>query len=176
MMKVLMKFFLYLFKVHLLQILLSSSAMAQGLKNDSQLLERQKQLYANSQTTNSNSTSWDSFFGSALYLRATGGSEVVDHSFALELMALARHCQWEVIIDLTQGAQEIPSSPLSNKALALIKLKKGFQTFMSDPRNSKTSWIERAAKTRDQWPLTQRELRLLSSPENLRLHVESLCK
>lgn len=149
-----------------------SFASANNNSNDRELLERQKELYRASQN---DSTQWDAFFGGAVYLRALGNSKTIDHSMALEIMALGRHCQWSALRALDQMHLNKENLPLSTKAMALIRLKKGFQIFISDPKNFNKNFIQTLSKIREQWSLTERELRLLTHPENLRLHVRSLC-
>lgn len=149
-------------------VILPLLAMGAQLELSRELLERQKQLY----TTNQ----WDSFFGGAVYLRADNPDvAVLDHGFALELMALARHCQWGVIRDLEHSAPQLFLLPLAKKTMAFIRLKKDFQQFSKDAVLDRQSALQSLKASRDRWKVTAQELRSLTSPQQLKMHVRSLC-
>ncbi len=145
-----------------------------GKIDAAEVLEAQKHLYREG--------SWDAFFGASLYYRVRGdlvpGSSplVKDHLLALELMALARHCQWQPILELEKSlVSSAEEKPLSAKALSLIRLKREFVAFAQDQSERRLGLMEAVQQSKSQWNVPESALARLTSPKNLRVHVRSQC-
>lgn len=131
------------------------------------LLRQQQDLY--------HQKAWDAFFGGAYYIRASSYADIKDHSLALEIMALSRHCQWAVIQDLSAFLENQPQMKLSQKAFGLIKMKQQYKRFIDDSQNPSQNISVRIKDMRESWPVQATQILKLKDPSSLRLHVRSLC-
>lgn len=145
--------------------ILASTTNASPL-SEGELLKRQQSLYSEKQ--------WDAFFGGAVYLREHTDGQFMDYSQALEIMALARHCQWPIIESLAANITD--QEPLSQRSLRVVRMKKGYLKFLNDMQHGRGKISEQIKILRKDWPLSQEKLQKLTSPERVRVHVRSLCK
>ncbi len=97
-----------------------------------------------------------------------------DHWLALELMGLARHCQWAVI-DEVAGAVASSQGVLVKQAMALIRLKKQYARFQRDADGLGKGFVERIVERQILWQANEIDFSKIKSPERLRLQVRSLC-
>lgn len=118
---------------------------------------------------------FESFFGLAQWARLAQPQELSesdrDQLLALELMGLARHCQWEPI---TRLKNEI-DGPFALKAFELIAVKSEYRRFAADPRNRRLSMSNRVVHSREHWGVDSKEAKRISAPVNLKAKVRSLC-
>ena len=158
-----------IFHVLILSLLvLPGVALGTSIFSNEQLLERQKELYQ--------AGDWDAFFGGALYLRTQKpDSTTLDTALALELMALARHCQWALIDEIQQKQASFLKGPASQKALSFIHLKKEYKVFTKDTRTPKKGFTERLQSSKNQWPIEEQKLSAITNPQNVKMAVGSLC-
>lgn len=97
-----------------------------------------------------------------------------DHWLALEIMALARHCQWTSIDRLAETPEA--AGVLSGKALALVRMKKEYIRFKQDPQNKPAGFVQEIVERKDLWRAVESDLARFDSPENIRVRVRSLCE
>ncbi len=143
---------------------------ASGLTaNTSDLLDLAREKYRTEQ--------FSSFFALARWVRLRNWEslpiEQQDHWLALELMALARHCRWQEVDQLSRAVE----TPLkrTKKALALISVKQGFKQFKSDPTQQNLPIWRHIEQRRSHWKSSNADFLKLENPVNLRVKVDSHC-
>lgn len=143
---------------------------ADFVEDSSQQILQLQQSYYESQE-------WDQFFAHIQYHRLKKTlrqqPQFEDHALALELMALSRHCRWQ---DISQLIQVYDLGLKSQEALAYIYMKAELQSFSKDQENRRSALLQRLKKQRDWWPLPEEKLKILTSPDQLRVKVASLCE
>lgn len=119
-----------------------------------------------------------SFFGLVqwVHLNTWGelASEMRDRWLATELMALARHCRWPEIRDLSR-TEDSSAGHLSQRALAVIRLKDAYKKYESDPKPVRQPLLKRIEQSQSQWKAAPEDFRRLRNPLHLRAKVESQC-
>lgn len=144
---------------------LVSMVMASSSQEETLWLSRQQTLYSQKK--------WDAFFGGAAFIRSRSNEAILDHSTALEIMALSLHCRWPMIESLAQETSSM--GPLSQQAMKLVRMKKGYKDFLSERIQGTESLIAQTQKIRRDWSLTKGQLQKLASPDRVRAHVRSAC-
>jgi hypothetical protein len=127
---------------------------------------------------------WDQFFANAIFFRTRflakkNPPQESQLLIALEVLALAKHCQWEKAKTITSESVKIlkptalPRDSIS-EALDIVVLHENFpkqnspEKFSKAPRNYFTS--------NPQWKIQKKYFKLLTHPKNLRVHVEHQCR
>ncbi len=138
-------------------------------------LKQVKQLYKSGQ--------WDQFFAHTVFYRSQSqkksdlNTKDFDHILALELLALARHCQWMPIFQLNdRHIENSMSLDKSRRAMSIIKVKKEYHKFLNDPKNQKKPLIKKLKHSRDHWSVNIEQFAKFTNPQNLRVKVISLCE
>jgi hypothetical protein len=128
---------------------------------------------------------WDHFFAKVIFFRMHNQTHISmgeadgDHILALEIMALARHCQWSLIDGLIESMGGIESDsigPLVHKALSVVKVKKEYQSYEKDRNNSRANPILKLRESKKNWALSADKVSQLTHHEHFRVKVRSLCK
>lgn len=131
---------------------------------------------------------WPKFFSEALFFRLHLADspdkpillKLKDNYFALELMALSRHCQWDVISQFKKAyLQDKDISkvlPQSFKALDFIELKQKLPLPEFDQRNKSISILDSLKSRRDEWPVQLKSISDADSPMGFSVKIDSLCK
>jgi len=151
------------------------------------ILEMQKIHYQRQQ--------WDRFFAYANFYRQwlthraagdltlqSGGYLLENFSarmFALEVMALGKHCLWEAAADVgrvgieTARQLQLPAPPEIEKALLYLTPLKKIKELQKPPQS--TSLPSSIHSHTHYWPIHQRTLLSVAHPKFLRFKVESRC-
>lgn len=141
-------------------------AQASSSWTDENVLKRQQELYSQEQ--------WNAFFGTTLYFKFHHpNSRLKDHVLALELLALARHCQWELI---HKQLEPSVSGPLANEAMIYIKQKKEYVAFINNIKNQVLPLNKTIEDQKNQWPIQIEDLTKITTPESLGMRIKSRCK
>ena len=115
---------------------------------------------------------WDEFFGKALYHRAH--APLSAKAIALEITALAKHCQWEMASAVASEAQ---SNLAATKSIRLIEdAVIHAQLAQHAPETTATAAQTPASSPGAQlWPVKHRVAALLADPLRLRVKVQNRC-
>lgn len=122
---------------------------------------------------------WDSFFARVIlardhfYSQDEKASPLQDEVFGLEILALARHCQWHAVDQVLENHKDhLNQLPLTDKAYEVVQLKKAYQTYKKDQSDQPIGY----KKAKRAWPVKLKEAKSSKvKTSNWRVHVESLC-
>ena len=120
----------------------------------------------------------DAFFGASTWVRIKHWSifsaEQKDRWLSLELTALARHCRWSDVERLYSA--EGQGLALAEEAMSLIRMKEAYRRYRIDVPASTQTIAAKIDRSRENWSASADEYRKFTSPRQLRVHVESLCR
>jgi hypothetical protein len=143
------------------------------------LIEAQKKHYKHQE--------WDRFFANAIFYRyqKLNTLDQLKNNFkgrliAMEVMALAKHCQWEeantVLLPAMEIAKKIQSDDFSEleKEFVLLPAVKYFPHIQKKTTEAKIP--ESIFSSTQFWPIQSSSLQYVSHPKWIRVKVQNLCK
>lgn len=173
-----MKRIFLLFFLISLQVSASYQTDSMNIDNEtflSTLIKENKDLYKNK--------NWDKFFGNSLFYRAHFlDSKNKQKKFfnkniiGLELLAYAKHCQWQQVDYLTQTLKQNASNDLIEQIEALsqrVKLLKEMP--QSNPKSNTAKLMKKDSEKYRLWKLNIEKIREVKHPKYIRLKVENKC-